>query len=83
MDLPVGENLEDHLKFFMKYTINQTYGINEDAIKDVRSRIMYDLFGKGMSTFILRLFSNIPIHLYRVHLIISTIRTHNISGDRH
>jgi hypothetical protein len=44
---------------FMKYTINQTYGINEDAIKDVRSRIMYDLFGKGMSTCILRLFRSI------------------------
>jgi hypothetical protein len=69
MDLPVGENLEDHLKFFMKYTINQTYGINEDAIKDVRSRIMYDLFGKGMSTFILRLFSNIILNKKTINIL--------------
>ena len=48
MDLPVRENLEDHLKFFMKYTINQTYGVNEDDSKDVRSRLMYDLFGKDI-----------------------------------
>ena len=35
-------------EIFMEYTINQTYGVNEDDFKDVRSRLMYDLFGKGI-----------------------------------
>ncbi|XP_063420605.1 oxygen-dependent choline dehydrogenase-like [Mytilus trossulus] len=36
-DLPVGENLEDHIMFFMKYKINQSYTI-KDQLKQTGSK---------------------------------------------
>ncbi|VDH99912.1 Hypothetical predicted protein [Mytilus galloprovincialis] len=46
-DLPVGENLEDHMMFFMKYKINQSYSMT----KDLSNTMWYELTGKGWNSY--------------------------------
>ncbi|VDH99913.1 choline dehydrogenase [Mytilus galloprovincialis] len=46
-DLPVGENLEDHMMFFMKYKINQSYTVTKDLSNSMTNTIWYELTGRG------------------------------------
>ena len=50
-DLPVGENLEDHMQFMMKYKINQSYTMNSDMADSLSSRMRYGLTGRGWKAF--------------------------------
>ncbi|CAC5386016.1 unnamed protein product [Mytilus coruscus] len=50
-DLPVGENLEDHMMFFMKYKINQSYTVTKDRSNSMTNTIWYELTGKGWNSF--------------------------------
>ena len=51
-DLPVGENLEDHMQFMMKYKINQSYTMNSDMADSLSSRMRYGLTGRGWKAYL-------------------------------
>ena len=48
-DLPVGENLQDHLQTDIgMHTIPaESNSITHDSLNSIKSRIMYNLFGTG------------------------------------
>jgi len=46
-DLPVGDNLEDQMMFFMKYKINQSYTLSGDMADTLASKMWYSLTGTG------------------------------------
>ena len=46
-DLPVGQNLQDHLMVFMFSRINSSYSITENLKENLFSKIKYHLFGTG------------------------------------
>ncbi|CAG2190384.1 unnamed protein product [Mytilus edulis] len=50
-DLPVGENLEDHMMFFMKYKINQSYTVTKDLSNSMTNTIWYELTGRGWNSY--------------------------------
>ncbi|CAC5386015.1 unnamed protein product [Mytilus coruscus] len=50
-DLSVGENLEDHMMFFMKYKVNQSYSVTKDRSNSITNTIWYELTGKGWNAY--------------------------------
>ena len=46
-DLPVGQNLQDHMALLMLSKINSTASINADVRESFWTRLQYMLFGKG------------------------------------
>ena len=46
-DLPVGQNLQDHLMTFMFTKIDFPYGLNENLLASWWTKIKYNVFGKG------------------------------------
>ncbi|XP_052094091.1 glucose dehydrogenase [FAD, quinone]-like isoform X2 [Mytilus californianus] len=50
-NLPVGENLEDHMMFFMKYKVNQSYSVTKDRSNSMTNTIWYELTGKGWNSY--------------------------------
>ena len=50
VDLPVGENLQDHQVVFMNTKINESIGITDELKNSIWSKLKYHLFGKGPLT---------------------------------
>ncbi|XP_060585043.1 oxygen-dependent choline dehydrogenase-like [Ruditapes philippinarum] len=49
-DLPVGENLQDHIFFGLHSKINKSIGLTQESFKSFSSLISYQLFGTGPLT---------------------------------
>ena len=47
-DLPVGENLKDHMMLFVMTSLNTTQGTTKAKIESLRSKLQYQLFGTGI-----------------------------------
>ena len=47
-DLPVGENLQDHLMFFAFSPMNQDIGLSSSRVSSLKSKMQYYLFGSGV-----------------------------------
>ena len=47
-DLPVGENLQDHMIFFAMTRLNTTEGITKAKIESSWTKLQYQLFGTGI-----------------------------------
>ncbi|XP_076077854.1 glucose dehydrogenase [FAD, quinone]-like isoform X2 [Mytilus galloprovincialis] len=50
VDLPVGENLQDHYQIFMKFLINKPYSPTSDATASLWNKLQYHILGKGVLT---------------------------------
>ncbi|KAL4218202.1 hypothetical protein ACF0H5_022938 [Mactra antiquata] len=48
VDLPVGDNLQDHLLLFSSTNITEDIGITEEKVNSVQNKIKYQLFGTGL-----------------------------------
>ncbi|XP_033739503.1 glucose dehydrogenase [FAD, quinone]-like [Pecten maximus] len=46
-DLPVGENLRDHLMFVFRQLTNTSYSTTEEEAESVIGRLQFHIFGKG------------------------------------
>ena len=46
-DLPVGQNLQDHLRLFMFSRINKSISVTENVKTSWMTKLKYNLFGKG------------------------------------
>ena len=47
-DLPVGENLKDHMMLFVMTSLNTTQGTTKAKIESLRSKLQYQRFGTGI-----------------------------------
>lgn len=50
-DLPVGQNLQDHMVLLMPSTINSSISVTRNVAENFWSKLKYSLFGKGPLSF--------------------------------
>ena len=50
MDLPVGENLQDHMNLFMFSTLKDNIGITDEKVNSLWTRFQYQFLGSGMKS---------------------------------